>query len=195
MAEMVAGREIRAPVRALPRVEERQVKIITLKKLVLMRFLRHRMAVGGLAVVIFMTLFAFVGPFLSPFQPDQVNLRERFSTPSLIMVKADAGKPAVLNLAAVEMSRGEDARPLVFGHPLGTDDLGRDTMTRAMFGGRVSLGIGFVVALVSVGLGATVGAISGYLGGIWDNIIMRFNDVENSLPDLPILMVISKLLP
>jgi ABC-type dipeptide/oligopeptide/nickel transport system permease subunit len=56
-------------------------------------------------------------------------------------------------------------------------------------------GSGFVVSLVSVSMGVTLGALSGYLGGWWDNVIMRFNDVENSLPDLPILMVLSKIFP
>jgi peptide/nickel transport system permease protein len=64
-----------------------------------------------------------------------------------------------------------------------------------MYGGRVSLGIGFVVAFVSICMGATIGAVSGYLGGWWDNIIMRIHDVDSSLPHLPILMVLSKIFP
>jgi peptide/nickel transport system permease protein len=174
-------------------VDERRVEIITLKRLILRRFLRHRLAVIGVCVIAFMCSFAFIGPFLSPYQPDQVNLRERFAKPSFAMVQGGAGVPHVYNIDAFSAATAE--RPLKFGHPLGTDDLGRDTMTRAMFGGRVSLGIGFIVAIVAVSIGASLGALSGYLGGWWDNIMMRINDVENSLPDLPILMVISKILP
>jgi peptide/nickel transport system permease protein len=187
------AREITAGTRALPRVEEQEVKIVSLKSIVFKRFLRHRLAVIGMGIIGFMLIFAFVGPFISPYQPDQVNLRERFAKPSGVMVQGGAGVPHLYNLDAINGATAE--RPLKFGHPLGTDDLGRDTMTRAMFGGRVSLGIGFVVALVSVGIGSSLGAISGYLGGWWDNILMRINDVENSLPDLPILMVVSKLVP
>jgi peptide/nickel transport system permease protein len=112
------------------------------------------------------------------------------------MRAAASPKPAVYNLAALQYD-GEDAadRPLKFGHPLGTDDLGRDTMTRAMFGGRVSLGIGFITSILSVTFGASLGALSGYLGGIWDNLIMRLVDVNHSLPELPILMVLSKIFP
>lgn len=184
---------ITAGTRALPRVEERQVKIVTLKSLIFKRFVRHRLAVAGLFMIAFMLTFAFGGPFVSPYQPDQVNLRERFAPPSGMMLAPLTGQKPVYNLDAWNQKTEE--RPLRFGHPLGTDDLGRDTMTRAMFGGRVSLGIGFVVAFVSVSMGITLGAVSGYLGGWWDNIIMRFNDVENSLPDLPILMVLSKIFP
>ena len=209
------AQEITAPTRALPRVEEKQVKIVSLKRIVFERFVRHRMAVFGIFVVAFMVIFAFVGPFISPYQPDQVNLRERFAKPSVIMVQGGGGVPHLYNLdailgipgvaanpsadpptAAKEPIQGFSAeRPLKFGHPLGTDDLGRDTMTRAMFGGRVSLGIGFTVSFLSIIIGATVGALSGYLGGWWDNIIMRAVDVEHSLPDLPILMVMSKIFP
>jgi len=187
------AREITAGTRAIPRVEERQVKIVSLKRLVFNRFVRHKMAVSGVFVVLFMVTFAYLGPFVTPYQPDQVNLRERFAKPSFVMVPAGGGQPAVYNIEAIQTASAE--RPLKFGHPLGTDDLGRDTMTRAMYGGRVSLGIGFVVALLSIIVGASMGAISGYLGGWWDNAMMRLVDVEHSLPDLPILMVLSKIFP
>jgi peptide/nickel transport system permease protein len=187
------AREITAGTRAIPRVEERQVKIVSLRRIIFQRFIRHKLAVAGLFVVAFMLSFAFGGPFITPYQPDQVNLRERFAKPSIVMVQGGGGQPHLYNWDAIQGATAE--RPLKFGHPLGTDDLGRDTMTRAMFGGRVSLGIGFLVAMISVGIGMSLGAISGYLGGWWDNIIMRINDVENSLPDLPILMVLSKIFP
>jgi peptide/nickel transport system permease protein len=146
-----------------------------------------------MCIVAFMVSFAFGGPFISPYQPDQVNLRERFAPPSLIMLAPVTGQRPVYNVDAY--GQKTDERPLKFGHPLGTDDLGRDTMTRAMFGGRVSLGIGFAVSLMSIVIGATFGAVSGYLGGWWDNVMMRLSDVEHSLPDLPILMVLSKIFP
>jgi len=188
------AQEITAGTRALPRVEEKRVKIISMKRLIYSRFIQHRLAVIGVGVVFFMCFFAYIGPFISPYQPDQVNLRERFAKPSFIMLPAAAGKPVVYNLDAISASK-EDDRELKFGHPLGTDDLGRDTMTRAMFGGRVSLGIGFVVAFLAVAIGTTAGSISGYLGGWYDNAMMRLVDVEHSLPDLPILMVLSKIFP
>lgn len=187
------AQEITAPTRALPRVEEREVKIVSLKKIIFLRFIRHRMAVTGFLVVAFMCMFAFAGPLVTPFAPDQVNLRERFAKPSFIMVPASAGQAHLYNLEAIQGATAE--RALKFGHPLGTDDLGRDTMTRAMYGGRVSLGIGFTVSLLSIVIGATFGALSGYLGGWWDNVMMRLVDVEHSLPDLPILMVLSKIFP
>lgn len=187
------AQEITAGTRAIPRVEEREVKIVSLKMIIFRRFIRHRMAVAGVGIVAFMLVFAFVGPFFSPYQPDQVNLRERFAKPSIVMVQGGGGKPHLYNWDAIQGASEE--RPLKFGHPLGTDDLGRDTMTRAMYGGRVSLGIGLIVSILAISFGATFGALAGYLGGWWDNILMRINDVEHSLPDLPILMVLSKIFP
>jgi peptide/nickel transport system permease protein len=185
--------EITAGTRTLPRVEEKEVKIVSLRSIVFKRFIRHRMAVGGVCVVAFMLTFAFIGPLVTPYQPDQVNLRERFAKPSIIMVQGGGGQPHLYNMDAMNGATAE--RPLKFGHPLGTDDLGRDTMTRAMYGGRVSLGIGLIVSLFAIMFGATFGALAGYLGGWWDNVLMRINDVEHSLPDLPILMVLSKIFP
>src|SRR6266550_1298581 len=161
------AREITANTRAIPHVDEREVKIISLKRIVFLRFIRHRLAVFGTVVVLGMLSFAFLGPFVTPYQTDQVNLRERCAKPSVIMVQGAAGQPNLYNVDV--FNRGaEDERPTKFGHPMGTDDLGRDTMTRAMFGGRVSLGIGFIVAICATVMSATIGSISGYLGGWWD---------------------------
>jgi len=187
------AREITATTRAIPRFEEKQVEIVSLKRLIVRRFVRHRLAVFGLCVITFMLSFAYIGPFLTPYSPDQVNLRERFAKPSIIMVQGSATVPHLYNVDAISGATSE--RPLKFGHPLGTDDLGRDTMTRAMYGGRVSLAIGFLVSLISVSMGVFFGSLSGYLGGWWDNVLMRLNDVEHTLPDLPILMVLSKIFP
>ncbi len=187
------AREIAAPTRVLPRFEERAVAVVSLRKMVFQRFLQHRLAVVGLVIETILLSFAFIGPFVVPYAPDQVNLRERFAPPSFVMLAPVTGAPKVYNVEAMAQATAE--RPLVFGHPLGTDDLGRDTMTRAMYGGRVSLGIGFIVAIWATTMSAIIGSISGYAGGWTDNIIQRINDVSNSLPDLPILMILSKIFP
>ena len=74
-------------------------------------------------------------------------------------------------------------------HWLGTDELGRDELTRLMVGGRISLMVGVVVALLSAGIGTAVGMMAGYYGGRVDNILMRFTDMVLALPLLPLLMV------
>jgi peptide/nickel transport system permease protein len=74
-------------------------------------------------------------------------------------------------------------------HPLGTDELGRDELTRLMYGGRVSLMVGLVVAVLSAGIGTGVGMAAGFYGGALDNVLMRFTDMMLALPLLPLLMV------
>ncbi|HWQ42041.1 MAG TPA: ABC transporter permease [Desulfosporosinus sp.] len=69
-------------------------------------------------------------------------------------------------------------------HPFGTDDLGRDIMTRIMYGGRISLEIGFVSVMINLVLGVSYGGISGYFGGRVDNTMMRIIDIIYSVPDL-----------
>jgi len=79
-------------------------------------------------------------------------------------------------------------------HPFGTDELGRDVFTRALHGGRVSLAVGFSVALSSMFLGAIAGCATGYIGGTADNLMMRVVDIAQSLPRIAVLLVLSKVL-
>ena len=67
-------------------------------------------------------------------------------------------------------------------HWFGTDDLGRDAFSRALFGGRVSIAIGLLSALVAAGLGVTVGAVAGYVGGWTDTVLMRATNAVLSVP-------------
>lgn len=77
-------------------------------------------------------------------------------------------------------------------HPFGTDDLGRDMLARCLWGGRISLAVGFAAMLVSMFLGTLVGLLSGYVNRL-DGILMRFTDLMLTLPALPILLVASSL--
>jgi len=76
-------------------------------------------------------------------------------------------------------------------HWMGTDDLGRDQFTRILYGGRISLLIGFCAALVGTLLGATIGSIAGFYGGNTDNLLMRLTDMAYSIPSLPLMIVLS----
>ena len=77
------------------------------------------------------------------------------------------------------------------GYYLGTDDLGRDMLMRLIHGGRVTMTVGAVAVLISTTIGLLVGLISGFYGGWIDNILMRFTEVINSFPFLPMAITLS----
>ncbi|MBE5962544.1 MAG: ABC transporter permease [Lachnospiraceae bacterium] len=79
-------------------------------------------------------------------------------------------------------------------HWLGTDGNGMDILTRLMYGGRISLMIGFVVVVMEVALGILLGGIAGYFGGFIDNLIMRIVDIFYCIPSLPILIILGSVM-
>ena len=126
------------------------------------RFARHRPALIGLAVVLAFALAALLAPWLTPYEPNTIDLE------------------AMLQAPAVQ-------------HPLGTDELGRDLLTRIIYGGRVSLAVGFLAVLLSATIGTTIGALAGYYGGQVDNVLMRFVDFAISLPSLFVLIILASI--
>ena len=85
-------------------------------------------------------------------------------------------------------------QPPSLAHPFGTDQLGRDLLTRCLYGGRVSLAVGFMVVMITLVIGVPLGAVAGYFGGWVDNVIMRFTDAALSLPSLLVLILLSAIL-
>lgn len=79
-------------------------------------------------------------------------------------------------------------------HPLGTDELGHDVLTRLLYAGRISLSVGFSAAFAAALLGTIIGGIAGFYRGGVDNALMRFTDIMFSIPDLPILIILSRYL-
>lgn len=126
------------------------------------RFFRHKLAVVGLVIIMILILLSLLAPYLSHYDPGKTNLLKRFFP------------------------------ILTEGHFLGTDDVGRDEWTRLLYGGRVSLSIGFIGAITSALFGGLIGSISGYYGGTLDSIIMRIVEIFFSIPILPILVVLAR---
>lgn len=125
-------------------------------------FARNPLGVAGL-VTLTLIVLAVAFAHLSPYDPDDISLRERFEAPSL-------------------------------SHPFGTDDLGRDVLTRVLYGGRISLTVGALAMALSIALGTLIGGLAGYFGGWVDSLLMRLTDLFLSLPSLFVLIVLSTLL-
>jgi peptide/nickel transport system permease protein len=127
------------------------------------RYIRHRLALGGMIFVLAIGLAALLAPWLSPYDPNTMQLPESRQEPSL-------------------------------RHPLGTDALGRDHVTRALYGGRVSITVALLAVAISSTIGTVLGTISGFSGGWVDSIIMRLTDVFLSFPLLLLLIVLMTIL-
>jgi peptide/nickel transport system permease protein len=122
-----------------------------------MRFLRHRLAVVSLVVLVLIALVAVFAKQVAPYGYDEQNYDIILQGPSL-------------------------------KHPFGTDTLGRDYLSRVIYGLRTSLWVAFSVALVSTFIGVVIGAIAGYYGGAVDNLLMRLTDLILVVPLLAVLL-------
>jgi peptide/nickel transport system permease protein len=89
-------------------------------------------------------------------------------------------------------AEGQDAMPLFI---MGTDSIGRDVLSRIFFGGRISLSIGLVGVAISFILGMLLGGVSGYFGGVADDVIQRIIEVLTTLPQIPLWMSLAAALP
>jgi peptide/nickel transport system permease protein len=127
------------------------------------RFLRNRVAIGGAVFLILLFVFCFFGPVFWQADPNQNNV---------LSVSDTLASPSL-------------------PHPFGTDDVGRDTLARAMAGGRVSLSVGLLSMLLAIVFGVGIGAFAGYYGGVVDNVLMRFTDVILAVPLYLLLFVLS----
>jgi peptide/nickel transport system permease protein len=98
--------------------------------------------------------------------------------------------PLISPFSPNEIDRKEILEPPSLKHPLGTDDLGRDLLSRMIWGARVSLAVGFVAVGIATIIGMMLGALSGYYGGWSDRIIMRFIDVMLSIPTFFLILAV-----
>jgi peptide/nickel transport system permease protein len=107
----------------------------------------------------------------------------------LVLLFAAAAAPLVAPYLPESLDlAGRRAAPSA-AHWFGTDELGRDVLSRVIWGARVSLAVGLLSAAVSAAVGVAVGAASGYVGGWVDNTLMRATDAMLSVPRLPLLMI------
>ena len=128
------------------------------------RFRRNRLAVVGAVIVLLLVLVAVLAPLLV----------------SLHIIQA----PGKQHVEFIEAGVGQN------GFPLGSDELGRDTLSRLMFGAQVSLAVGILVQVIILPIGLGIGLAAGYWGGRVDNLLMRFTDIWWAFPDLLFVLVV-----
>jgi peptide/nickel transport system permease protein len=113
------------------------------------------------------------------------------STLMLIFILAAIFAPYLTPYDSEKINLDAQLEPPSFAHPMGTDELGRDLLTRILYGGRISLSIGVMAMMLAVIVGATIGSLSGFYGGWVDNVLMRFTDMMLAFPSLFVLIILS----
>ncbi len=183
--EVVSAEDEAAPNAAieLDELDEKRV-FLTPGQMVMKRFFRNRLAVIGLVILVLMALFCFVGPLFSPYSETELFYLDKTTGEEIRMTESDRITNAVLNSKALPSA----------AHWLGTNEMGQDMFTRLMYGGRISLLVGFVVVAVEMLVGVTLGGIAGYYGGKVDMIIMRLVEIFVSIPFIPLMLILSSLL-
>jgi ABC-type dipeptide/oligopeptide/nickel transport system permease subunit len=114
----------------------------------------------GVVLLVFMVLACFVGPLLSPYEKNGIDLTNMYAKPSV-------------------------------DHLFGCDAMGRDILTRLLYGGQYSLILGLITAVVSSFISILIGCIAGYFGGVTETLIMRFMDVWSALPAMLLAIMVS----
>lgn len=169
--------------------EEVTYKEMSPMRLVLRRFFRSKLSIVGLVMIAFLFIFAFLGPVVY-----QVWGEEDIDTSGRIVdlyaPYEDSNGELFMEHVTLESTTNSYADP-GWDHLLGTDDKGMDVFARLMYGGRISLMIGFIVVILETLIGIVLGGVSGYFGGWVDTIIMRIVDIFNCIPTLPILLIAS----
>lgn len=150
---------------------------------------RDKLTMSALAVILVMTLLSALAPVLSQalvgVGPNETNPDNAFAQPYILpYLKWQLGLDATT--AAIMLGRSGGVT-----HWMGTDQLGRDQLARLLYGGRVSLGIAFAAAAISMLVGVIVGAIAGYFGGWIDDVIMWFINTVISVPTIYLLIIVS----
>src|SRR5262245_15139210 len=108
----------------------------------------------------------------------------------LILVLAVLVGPYVWPVAINDIDFAAKLQGPSLAHPLGTDDLGQDVLARMMYGGRISLAVGFAAMLVALTVGVLVGAVAGMASGWVDAALMWFTDLFLALPTVPVLLLV-----
>lgn len=142
-------------------------KIASPGRVVWKRLKKNKLAVSGMIILIFMVIICVLGPIV-------LKLTMGYTQETMDYDSALAG-PGIQHL-------------------LGTDDLGRDILSRLLYAGRISLTVGIVAVAIEVIIGSVLGVVAGFYGGIADTIIMRIVDIFLCFPFLPVLVLLGAVL-
>jgi oligopeptide transport system permease protein len=135
------------------------------------RLMRNKAAVGGLIYIAFLAVIALAAPVLAPHNPVKIIPGNSYRQAAWVQTNTPA-------------STGS------WEFPLGTDAVGRDVMSRLIYGTRTSLIVGFIPMVITIFVGTTIGLIAGFSGGWIDSLLMRFADIVYSFPSFLFFIIV-----
>jgi oligopeptide transport system permease protein len=136
------------------------------------RLLRNKAAVSALGYIGLLVVIAFAAPLLAPHNPLQISQANSYRQAAWVQTP---GRPDVSG---------------TWEHPLGTDSIGRDVLSRLIYGTRTSLIVGFIPMIIILFLGVLIGLVSGFRGGWVDALLMRFAEIVYSFPALLFFIIV-----
>jgi len=145
-------------------LDELEAPPLSLGRMAWLKFRRHKMALVGVGILVFMILYCTLGGFV---------FSERYAN---------------YNDTSIAL------QPPSLVHPFGTDVIGRDILARTIYGGQISLLIGLIAVILETTMGILIGAASGYFGGLIDTLLMRFTEAILIIPQIFLLLVMAKFL-
>ena len=152
-----------------------QKKIESPWRVAFRRLKKNKMAMLSLGIIVVLVLLALLADYISPYDRDQINYAAKEVRGKVMELPIKKGAPSAQFL-------------------LGTDELGRDILTRLIYGGRISLSVGLFAVTLQVLIGIIIGAIAGHYGGIVDAILMRLTDIIMCFPFLLIAITVVAIL-
>ncbi len=152
----------KVPEAKLPALDVLETPPLSLGRMAWLKFRRHKMALVGVGILVFLILYCTLGSFV--FSERYANYNET----------------------------GIALNPPSARHPFGTDVIGRDILARTIYGGQISLLIGLVAVMIETSVGIIIGALSGYFGGLVDNLLMRLTESILIIPQIFLLLVMAK---
>ena len=193
---------------------------LSYRQLIWRRFRKSKLGVASGFVLIAFYLIAALAGFFAPYHYNAIDIRYRHVPPQRLHVSHDKGvyvcglksvrDPQTLELVFTTdpsqtypvrlLYRDANGKCHLFGSEgpmflLGTDRMGRDLLSRIIYGGRVSLSVGLIGVILSLILGSFLGTISGYWGGWIDDVVQRFIELLSAFPGIPLWMALASALP
>ncbi len=169
-----------------------RVKALSPGATVAKRFFRSKLSIIGLVTIIVLFVFSFIGPLISPWGETEADTSRTDPTISGTVFQYEVDGVTYDGYSITyDWNAGLNTMDgISANHWMGTDNSGYDIMTRLMYGGRVSLTIGFVVIILETLIGVILGGIAGYFGGVVDSIIMRIVDLLSCIPTIPLMLIL-----